>query len=72
MRLPNESTACKFNSTPNFLAVDSGLYSELVERFGINTVRQPVSHLALVDFADESYYIMKGEFNKSNIRKFSR
>lgn len=69
VRLSNESAACKYNATPNFLALDSGLYTELAARFGINPVKQSMSRLALVDLSDESYYIMKGQFNKSNIGK---
>ena len=67
IRLSNDSAMCKYNTTPHFLAVDSRLYTEFVTRIGIKNASKPSSHLALVDLSDESYYVMEGRFNKTNI-----
>ncbi|XP_067935334.1 thioredoxin domain-containing protein 11-like isoform X2 [Watersipora subatra] len=70
MRLSTESYVCKHNATPNFLAMDSHLYTDLANRFGIGSMGLSTSHLALVDLSDESYYLMKGSFNRTNIVNF--
>lgn len=59
------------NSTPSFLAVDSSMYTELVRRLGIDQMLPSRSRLALLDSVDESYYVMKGDYNKTNIGKLN-
>ncbi|KAF6020775.1 hypothetical protein EB796_020931 [Bugula neritina] len=69
LRLSNNSAVCSLNTTLNGLAVDSSLYTEFIDRVGVN--RSLVqNHLVLIDIHSESYYLMKGKYNKPNIVKF--
>jgi len=66
LRLSNNSAVCSLNTTLNGLAVDSSLYTEFIDRVGVN--RSLVqNHLVLIDIHSESYYLMKGKYNKPNI-----
>lgn len=71
IRLPNNSTVCNKNSTPNFIAVDRKLCNELSIRLSslrhLNQTLYP--QLILIDLTQEAHHILRGSYNKRNIGK---